>query len=492
MNSLTKYEDILISVIKEAQKHNVEFVEARFHSTWNLVAILNNGKSEPSISSETQGIGIRIIYDGVMIFASINSYDSIPQLIEKLISTAKSSKKLSKNSIKLSSEKSINKTWAAEEKENLNNVNIDEMISELNNIDEYVKSFSSDVSFPKRTLILSNSIEEKFYINSEGSRILSRVPRVEFHSYLAAKTNGSLSAISIPAGYAGLGGTGGWETIKTFNFDSYIPEQLKNSSKSITSKLVKFDNNVDVIVGPEIAGIVAHESCGHPFEADRILGREAAQAGESYLDFDSVEKKFNFGIIEEIDKSEAFVSDDPTLPGSMGFYLFDDEGVEAHKRTLLQGGIVTDLLHNRETSFQKDIQSNASSRSVDYDREPIIRMSNTFIEPGDYDFEELVEDIKYGIYIKNFMEWNINDTREHQKYVGLEAYLIKNGIKDVNVKSPVLELTAKKFWSSIDGRSKTLKFSSATCGKGEPMQGAPVWTGGPHVRLRNLRVGNHS
>ena len=202
MNSLTKYEDILISVIKEAQKHNVEFVEARFHSTWNLVAILNNGKSEPSISSETQGIGIRIIYDGVMIFASINSYDSIPQLIEKLISTAKSSKKLSKNPIKLSSEKSINKTWAAEEKENLNNVNIDEMISELNNIDEYVKSFSSDVSFPKRTLILSNSIEEKFYINSEGSRILSRVPRVEFHSYLAAKTNGYLSAISIPAGYA--------------------------------------------------------------------------------------------------------------------------------------------------------------------------------------------------------------------------------------------------------------------------------------------------
>ena len=96
MNSLTKYEDILISVIKEAQKHNVEFVEARFHSTWNLVAILNNGKSEPSISSETQGIGIRIIYDGVMIFASINSYDSIPQLIEKSISTAKSSKKLSK------------------------------------------------------------------------------------------------------------------------------------------------------------------------------------------------------------------------------------------------------------------------------------------------------------------------------------------------------------------------------------------------------------
>ena len=64
----------------------------------------------------------------------------------------------------------------------------------------------------------------------------------------------------------------------------------------------------------------------------------------------------------------------------MGFYLFDDEGVEAHKRTLLQGGIVTDLLHNRETSFKMNIRSNAASRSVEFDKEPIIRMSNTFIK----------------------------------------------------------------------------------------------------------------
>ena len=350
--------------------------------------------------------------------------------------------------------------------------------------DEYVKSFSSDVSFPKRTLILSNSIEEKFYINSEGSRILSRVPRVEFHSYLAAKTNGSLSAISIPAGYAGLGGTGGWETIKTFNFDSYIPEQLKNSSKSITSKLVKFDNNVDVIVGPEIAGIVAHESCGHPFEADRILGREAAQAGESYLDFDCIGTR--------IGSDEVCVSDDPTLPQSMGFYLYDDEGVESKKRELITDGVITDLLHNRETSSKMNIHSNAASRSVEFDKEPIIRMSNTFIEPGNFELDELLSDIKNGVYIKNFMEWNIDDRRENQRYVGFEAYRIINGELDAHVKSPVLELTSKKFWSSVDARSKNLDFKAANCGKGEPMQGAPVWTGAPDVRLRNLRVGTRS
>ena len=74
----------------------------------------------------------------------------------------------------------------------------------------------------------------------------------------------------------------------------------------------------------------------------------------------------------------------------------------------------------------------------------------------------------------------------------VEEYLIKNGELDINVKSPVLELTSKKFWSSVDARSKNLDFKAANCGKGEPMQGAPVWTGAPDVRLRNIRIGNRS
>ena len=176
----------------------------------------------------------------------------------------------------------------------------------------------------------------------------------------------------------------------------------------------------------------------------------------------------------------------------MGFYLYDDEGVESKKRELITNGVITDLLHNRETSSKMNIHSNAASRSVEFDKEPIIRMSNTFIEPGNFELDELLSDIKNGIYIKNFMEWNIDDRRENQRYVGFEAYRIINGELDAHVKSPVLELTSKKFWSSVDARSKNLDFKAANCGKGEPMQGAPVWTGAPDVRLRNLRVGTRS
>ena len=85
--------------------------------------------------------------------------------------------------------------------------------------------------------------------------------------------------------------------------------------------------------------------------------------------------------------------------------------------------------------------SNGSSRSVAYNREPIVRMANTYLEPGDHSFEDSIADISHGIYIKNFMEWNIDDRRFNQRYVGLEAYRIKAGRLEGMVKNPLIEMT---------------------------------------------------
>ena len=103
--------------------------------------------------------------------------------------------------------------------------------------------------------------------------------------------------------------------------------------------------------------------------------------------------------------------------------------------------------------------------------------------------EELIEDIKLGVFIKNYMEWNIDDIRWNQRYVGLEAYLIENGELKKLVRNPVLEITTKGFYSKIVGVDKNLKFYPGTCGKGEPAQGVPVWFGGPNVRLSKIYLG---
>jgi TldD protein len=226
---------------------------------------------------------------------------------------------------------------------------------------------------------------------------------------------------------------------------------------------------------------MVHESCGHPSEADRILGREAAQAGKSFI-------KPNM-IGERIGNRYATVIDDPTIPNSYGFYLYDDEGVSARPRYLYREGIINEFLHNRWTAKIFNVDSNAAARAMHYGSEPIIRMANTYLKPGDYRFEELLEDIKLGVYIKSYMEWNIDDERWSQRYVGLEAYLIENGELTKLVRNPVLELTTKAFYSSIDAVGRDLRFYAGTCGKGEPMQGVPVWFGGPDVRLSKIKLG---
>jgi TldD protein len=277
------------------------------------------------------------------------------------------------------------------------------------------------------------------------------------------------------------GETGGLEVVKRLDLVSKLEEEARVLRKVLTRATRLEPGKMDVILSPELSGIAAHESVGPPQEADRILGREGAQAGESYL------KRSSLGY--KIGSKEANVSDDPTLPHSNGYAPVDDEGVRATKRQLIVGGKIGEFLQNRSTSAELGVKNNGSARSVGFNREPIIRMSNTFVEPGDHTREELFSEVKHGIYFKSFTEWNIDDKRLNQRYVGLEAYRIKNGQLGEMVKAPVLEITTPALWGSVRARGKRLEFEAAVCGKGDPMQGAPVWTGGPDTLLGGVRIG---
>ncbi|RLF78940.1 TldD/PmbA family protein, partial [Thermococci archaeon] len=165
---------------------------------------------------------------------------------------------------------------------------------------------------------------------------------------------------------------------------------------------------------------------------------------------------------------------------------YDDEGVKARPRYLIREGIINEFLMNREYAAYLGMKSNASARSTNYNREPIVRMANTYLAPGDYSFEELIEDVKLGVYMVSFNEWNIDDRRYQQRYIGREAYLIENGEIKHPVRRPILEITTKGLWSSVDAVGKEVEFYPGTCGKGEPGQGVPVWMGGAHARLREV------
>lgn len=472
---LKMFNDLMEFILNHADKLGAQYAEVRLEHSVDNSFILKNGNPDAAGFSSITGLSIRVIVDGAMGFSSTNRLikPRIKEIVGDVVKTARASSRLVKKPVGLSEEKTVNTRYEIKQKTRIQDIEPDEKLSELMAVENTLKD--TGINLPARFFELSDEVREKYYVNSEGTRIHSIIPRVGIFYLITAMSNGNMEQRMFQ--YAE---SGGWEAVKNWN----LPEKIASEAKTLDNVLREGkkspEGKLDLVLGPEVVGIAVHESTGHPYESDRILGREAAQAGESFVSPDMLNTRIGSDVVN--------VVEDPTIRHSYGFYLYDDEGVKAKKRFLIKEGVINEFLCNRETAYELGIKSNAAARASNFDREPIVRMANTFISPGDYGFEELIGDVKHGVYMKTFMEWNIDDKRFNQRYVGREAYLIENGELKHPVKKPVLELTTPAFYEAIDAVGNDLAFVAGTCGKGDPMQGIPVWMGGPHIRLRDLTL----
>lgn len=474
MKSLDK--DIADFALDYANSKKVDYAEVRAHSSNQEGLVMKNGVLDAYFSSVDSGFCVRILAEGGIGFASTNKWTK--KEAKAIVNTAYNFARMAKRKEKITfaEEKSVKANWKVEEKKRIEDVTPETRIDTLMEIDKELTS--QGINIAARMFSFRTQITEKYFINTEGSAISSFVPKINAFSFITVVENGKPEQA-----YKQFGYSGGWEAIGKWK----ITEQMIKEAKVLQSvikeaKAVK-PGKMDLICGPEVTGIAAHESCGHPMEADRILGREMSQAGRSFI-----YPSGSFWIGTTIGSSVVTIVDDPTVKNSYGFYIYDDEGIRARPRYLYKKGVINEFLHNRETAAKLGTRSNGSSRAINYDREAIVRMANTFVQPGDINQEEILEDVKEGVYMRSFTEWNIDDKRFNQRYVGREAYRIENGELKYPLARPVIETTTQIFWSAVDAVSKEVEYDAATCGKGDPMQGMPVYTGGPIIRLRKVHV----
>ena len=465
-------EDVAEKVIDHAESiASPLLVEVRMEEVDTRHVAIKSRKLN-SISSFTDaGMYVRVALPSGMGFASTNRISSADgvDLAKRAVRLAKGGRR--KTPLKLAPAKAVESTWEVKQAVPLSDVSPEDKIAFLNDVDKTVQD--TGVKVQGRFFQVMDYVIRGHYANSEGSRIGSVLPRVVLNCFNLVASKGQTEQVFREWAHAG-----GWEQIK----DKDIPAILSNEVIALRNMIEKGravkQGRYDLVCGPEVAGIAAHESCGHPMEGDRILGREMSQAGKSFVDP---------GMIgERIGSSYATVIDDPTVPGSYGYYAYDHEGVRARPRYLYKEGIINEFLHNRETAGAMGVETNGSSRSENYLKEPIVRMANTFVAAGDYEDDELFGDVRDGVLMKSFTEWNIDDKRFNQKYVSREAYFIKDGEVAGPARKCVLEITTPAFWGAIDATSKKVAYDAAECGKGDPMQGMAVFTGGPHLRLREV------
>jgi TldD protein len=218
-----------------------------------------------------------------------------------------------------------------------------------------------------------------------------------------------------------------------------------------------------------VVGVFVHEAFGHLAEADLTL--------KGSVLMDKLGKKIASEVVT--------VYDDGTVNGAFGSFKYDDEGIPAQKTLLIKDGQVVGLMHNRETAHRFQTSPTGNVRAEDFRYEPIIRMRNTYLAPRDYSFEELLEGVKFGYYLKSFRggQANLNGTFQ----VGIqEAYEIVNGeigapVRNASISGNTLETLRK-----VEAVGKDFQLWPGRCGKG---QIAFVCDGGPHIRVKEVLMG---
>src|SRR5207247_9657053 len=151
------------------------------------------------------------------------------------------------------------------------------------------------------------------------------------------------------------GRSGGWEGIGEWDLRKRVIDAARSMQRTLAEGKKSPEGKMDLVAGPQVAGIASHESCGHPTEADRVLGREASQAGKSFIPPDGAGMRVGSEVVN--------VVDDPTVEHSIAYYATDDEGVKARRRYLYKEGRVAEFLHNRETAAALGTRRNGATRA---------------------------------------------------------------------------------------------------------------------------------
>ncbi|MFB0545702.1 MAG: TldD/PmbA family protein, partial [Anaerolineae bacterium] len=319
---------------------------------------------------------------------------------------------------------------------------------------------------------------------SEGSFIEQEIVESGGGLEATAVDGGEVQKRSYPNSFGRHQGTAGYEFIEAMDLAGHAERVGAEAVALLTAPQCPSMVTTLILGGAQLA-LQVHESCGHPIELDRVFGTEASYAGTSFLTTDKL-GAFRYG-------SEVVnITADATIPRGLGTFGYDDEGVKAQRTPIVRQGLFVGYLTSRETATLLGQTSNGAMRADGWNRIPLIRMTNINLEPGEWDFEDLLADTDEGIYMEMNKSWSIDDKRLNFQFGTEVAYEIKGGELGQLYKNATYTGLTPQFWGSCDAvcdERHWQVWGTPNCGKGQPSQTAHVGHGTAPARFRNVRVG---
>ncbi|MGD9130979.1 MAG: TldD/PmbA family protein [Candidatus Bathyarchaeota archaeon] len=454
---------MLTKSVEYGRSLGAEYVEVRAQNLFKTLLTTKDGTVEGAKEGTESGAGVRALVNGAWGFVSLGKLE--PELltaaVDEAVRLAKAASLRVKSPVKLADVKAVEDRVAAKPRESPQDVSMEKKIDNVLAMDKTVLGY--DKRIKSCTISYLDVTGTNYFVNSDEACIEQDKLYVWSRILASARENSVYASAREE-----IGSTLGYEV-----FDTETPEKVgtmvaKRVVEQLKAKTPK-GGMFPAVIGPNVVGVFIHEAMGHLAEADLTLSGSVL--------YDKLGK--------QIASDAVTVYDDGTVGGAFGSFKYDDEGVRTQKTPLIEKGTLTGLMHNRETAQKLNMEPTGNARAENFRFEPIIRMRNTYLAAGDNSFEELIEGIDFGYYLKSFRGGQANLDGTFQ--VGIqEAYEIVKGRLGAPVRSASISGNTMETLRRVDAVGRDFELWPGRCGKG---QIAFICDGGPHIRVGEVTIG---
>jgi TldD protein len=477
-----------LAQVRGASYADVRVVQRR---TQNIT--VKNGVVEALSDNESQGFGVRVVVDGAWGFASSSllAPAEVDRVTAQAVQIARASALFKNHDVDLGPAVAHQGIYRTKVEIDPWDRSLEQKLDLLMRADEGLRAT------PGVMVVTSNLVfwrEKKIFANTEGAFLEQEI--LESGGGIEAMAmdpdTGEVQKRSHPNSFGRDQRTQGWEAIRQMDLPGNAP-RVGQEAVALLSAEPCPSGVTTLILGPTQLALQVHESCGHPIELDRVFGTEASYAGTSFL---TPEKYGTYRYGSDVVNLTA----DATITGGLGTFGWDDEGVPAQRVPIVQEGVFCGYLTSRETAQQlrrivgdaAPISSGGAMRADGWNRIPLIRMTNVNLEPGKWEFDDLISDTDEGIYMEMNKSWSIDDKRLNFQFGTEIAHEIKNGKLGRLLKNATYTGITPQFWGSCDAICNVNHWrvwGTPNCGKGQPGQVAHTGHGTAPARFRNVQVG---
>jgi len=450
--------EILSKCLSFITGQDVDFIDLRYEIVKETAITFESENIKDVNSNTTDGYVVRVLNNGGLGVATVSKPEDIPWAIKRAKEAAEV---ISDADVRFADIPAIKDSVPAELEIDPRNVPLEEKL-ELTR--KYNQIMLEQPEIASTTVGYREVFRRKFYVSSEGSEIYEELMTVSI-SGEAVATRGDLSQNI----RASIGGSTGMD--KLHNREDIFRKRAELARQLLDAEPVKA-GTYNVLLNNSMTGVLAHEAFGHFSEADLIENNK------------SMREKMRIGA--KLGTEKITIIADSTIPGDLGIYKYDDEGMQVRKVTLLDKGVLTGRLHSRKTAANFKEPVSGHMVAEDYRYAPIIRMGTIYVQPGEAGFEELLKQVGDGLYICDAKGGQT--TGGNFTFGAQYGYIIKDGklgpmVRDINMMGNLFTTL-----ENIQAVGDDFKLSEkGGCGKGQT--NIKSAHGGPHIVVKDTIVG---